>query len=115
MRSGEMDRRVQFLRGSLQDDGFNTELVWTDVVTDAIGPKLWAKKTDISDGEKWRASEVAASITTRFVLRWSAFTADITPKDRLICEGVTYDISGKKEVGGQRDRFEITASGRTDK
>jgi SPP1 family predicted phage head-tail adaptor len=109
-----MDRRVQFTRGALQDNGLNTELTWTDLETDAIGPKIWAKKTDISDGERWRASEVAASITTRFVLRWSAFTATITPKDRLICDGVTYEISGKKDVGGARDRLEITASVRTD-
>lgn len=111
-----LDRRVQFRRASLSDDGFNSSVAWDEALpeTDNHGLLVWASKTDVSDVERWKAGEVAASITARFVVRYSAFAADITPIDRLVCEGVTYGISGIKEVG--RRRFlEITASARADK
>jgi hypothetical protein len=57
---------------------------------------------------------VQANITTRFRVRWSTFTAGITPKDRLICEGVEYDITGIKDIG-RREFREITAAARADK
>lgn len=106
--AGAMDRRVQFRRAAASDDGFSQVETWAD-----IGAEVWAAKTDISDGEKWRAQAVAASITTRFVVRYSGFSASITPKDRLVCEGREYEISGIKEIG-RRDRLEMTAAARVD-
>ena len=103
-----LNRRVQFRRASLSDDGFQQAETWAD-----HGERIPADKTDVSDGERWRAGEGGASITTRFVVRSSTFTRDLTPKDRLICEGREYDISGIKEIG-RRDRLEITASARVD-
>jgi len=104
-----MDRRVQFQRFTDADDGFSTVQNWAN-----HGTAVWAQKTDVSDAERFRASEVSAIITSRFVVRHSTFTAGITPKDRLVCEGVTYDISGKKEGKGRRVSFEITAAARAD-
>jgi hypothetical protein len=49
----------------------------------------------------------------RFTVRWSPFTAGISPKDRLTCEGVEYDITGIKEIG-RRVGVEISASARAD-
>lgn len=106
--AGDLDRRVQFRRATLVDDGFQQVETWGN-----HGNPVWASKTDVSDGERWRAGEVGASITTRFVVRSSTFTRDLTPKDRLICDGPEYDISGIKEIG-RRDRLEITASVRVD-
>lgn len=108
MQAGPLDRRVQFLRATLADDGLASAETWDD-----YGLPVWASKADISDGERWRAGEVAAHITTRFRVRWSQFTADITPKDRLECEGRTYDITGIKEIG-RREGIEITAAARAD-
>ena len=104
-----LDRRVQFLRASLTDDGFGQ----VEVFEPHGAPEPAAKK-DVSDGERWRAGEVQAHITTRFTVRWYAFTADLTPRDRLTCEGRSYDISGIKEVGGRRRWLEITAAARAD-
>ena len=108
-----LDRRAQFLRAALTDDGFGVVESW-ELPAALHGSPQPAAKKDVSDGERWRAGEVAAHITTRFTVRWSAFTADLTPKDRLICEGRSYDISGIKEVGARRRWLEITAAARAD-
>lgn len=108
MQAGPLDRRIQFRRAGIGDDGLSASEAWAD-----YGSPVWASKADISDGERWRAGEVAAHVTTRFQVRWSLFTAGITPKDRLVCEGRTYDITGIKEIG-RRERIEITTAARTD-
>lgn len=108
MEAGKLDRRVQFRRSLAQDDGFTQGEVWTN-----LGAPVWASKRDVSDRERMAALEVSAVITTRFQVRHSSFTAGITPKDRLICEGLEYDITGIKEIG-RRDGLEITARARPD-
>ncbi len=106
---GRLDRRIQFQRATLVDDGFSQVEEWED-----HGTPIWAQKTDVSDSERWRANEVQAQITTRFLVRYSAFTADLTPKDRLVSDGVEYNITGIKEGSGRRQWLEITAASRTD-
>jgi SPP1 family predicted phage head-tail adaptor len=108
MQAGPLDRRLQFRRATITDDGLAKSETWAD-----HGSPVWAAKADVSDGERWRAGEVAAHITTRFRVRWSLFTAGITPKDRLACEGRSYDITGIKEIG-RREGLEITAAARAD-
>lgn len=103
-------RRVQFRRASMVDDGFGQTEVWAD-----HGSPVWAEKRDVSDGERWRADEVAASVTSRFIVRFSTFADGITPKDRLICEGLEYNITGVKEPPGTRRQWiELTCAARTD-
>lgn len=110
MTAGKLDRRVQFRRATLADDGYTTAAeTWAN-----LGSPVWASLSDISDAERSRASEVQAHITTRFQIRWSAFAAGITPKDRLVCAGVTYDISGIKRAGDRNTFLEITAAARAD-
>lgn len=107
--AGSLDRRVQFRRATLADGDFGQVEAWVD-----HGSPVWASKTDISDGERWRAGQAQAQITTRFGVRWSIFTAGITAKDRLVCEGREYDITSVKEIGGRRTFIEITAAARAD-
>lgn len=109
MNAGTLDRLVQFQRATLTDDGFGMVESFVN-----HGAAVWAKKTDLSDGERLRASEVSASITTRFLVRWSSFTAVLTPKDRLVCEGRDYNIFGIKEGTGRRKWLEVTAAARVD-
>lgn len=108
MTAGNLDRRVQFQRASISDDGFQSVETFA-----AHGSPVWSSKADISDGERFRAGEVAAQITSRFQVRHSAFTAALTPKDRLVCEGRTFDIVGIKQIG-RRVMLEITAAARAD-
>jgi SPP1 family predicted phage head-tail adaptor len=108
MEAAPLDKRVQFRRATLVDDGVAMAEVWAD-----HGHPVWASKTPISDGERWNAGAVGATVTARFRVRHSAFTAAITPKDRIVCDGQTFDIYGIKEIG-RRDGFEITAAARAD-
>lgn len=105
-----LDRRVQFQRFTTTDDGFSTVEAWAD-----HGAPVWAQRSDVSDGEKARAGEVQASLMTRFMVRSSAFTRGLTPKDRLVTESVTFNITGIKEPPGSRRQWlEISATARAD-
>lgn len=108
IRSGALDRRVQFQRATLTDDGIGQAETFAD-----HGPCHWASKADVSDGERLRAGQVEASLTTRFVVRHTPTTCGLTPADRLICEGRDYDILWIKEIG-RREGFEISARARVD-
>ena len=108
MFAGNLDRRVQFWRADLSDDGFGSVETWAE-----YGDPVWSSKRDVSDGERYRAGEVSARLMTRFQVRWNELTATITPKDRLECEGRTFDIVGIKEIG-RRVGLEITAAARAE-
>lgn len=99
-----MDRLVQFLRAGETDDGYQTR----PGPHVPYGSPVWASKKPISDGERFRGDAVMQDQTDRFVVRYSALTASLTLADRMTCEGVTYALSGKKELG-RREGFEITA------
>lgn len=99
-----LDRRVQFLRAALIDDGYQERL--GDYK--AHGSPVWASRRDASDAERFAAGTVKAQITTRFRVRSTSFTRDIGPTDRLRSEGVDFGIVGVKELG-LRAGLEITA------
>lgn len=101
----QLDRKVQFLRAGIIDDGMQRRRGDFQ----PYGSQVLAGKTPVSDGERFRSGEVARTMTDRFVVGYSALTASITVSDRLTCEGVTYGIAAKKEVG-RRCGFEITAA-----
>lgn len=106
----DLDRRITIERfTATQDSGSGEEVrTWAPLAT------VFASKRDVSDAERLATAEVQASITTRFKVRWSPKMASVTPKDRVICEGVVYDIAGIKDVDGRREAREITASARAD-
>jgi head-tail adaptor len=108
MDAGSLDRRVQFRRGQISDDGFASVETWAD-----YGSPVSAARQFVSDRERVQSGQVAAVMMARFTVRWSPFTAGISPKDRLTCEGVEYDITGIKE-NGRRVGVEISASARAD-
>lgn len=108
--AGKLDRRIQFQRFTLTDDGFGQVEAFAN-----LGSQIAAGKRDVSDGERMRAGEVSAQITSRFHVRSSAFTRDLTPVDRLIYDGRTYSIYGIKELEGRNRLLEITAGARVDK
>jgi hypothetical protein len=100
IKAGDLDRVVQFLRGAVSDDGFSQVKTFAP-----HGGTLRARKIEASDAERWRAAQVQATISARFVVRRSGFTADLSVQDRLICEGVEYEITGRRELAADPKRF----------
>ncbi len=100
-----MDRRVTLERATITLDAFGGETqTWATLA------EIWAQAMPVSDGEKWRAAEVSATISTRFRIRWRA---GLKVTDRLIYDGRVFDIVGIKELG-RREGLEITTSARVD-
>lgn len=107
MNPGELNRRIEIERATTAHDGLAQVQTWSSLAT------VWAKVTPVSDAERWRSGSVGASVTHRFLIRYSSQVAGLNPKDRLQYDGRTYDISGVKEVG-RREGLEITASAQAD-
>lgn len=107
--AGDLDHVVRFrVRAAATDTGLGKQPAWDDE-----GAPIWASKRDVTDVERWRASEIQAQVGTRFVVRWSAYTASITARDLLVCDGQTYQITGLREI--ERKRWiEIGAVRRAD-
>lgn len=105
MKAGALDRRVQFLRATLVDDGYQTR----PGPYMRHGKPVWASRRFVRDAERYAASTVGVDAVARFTVRWSPFTADIQRTDRLTCEGQTYAITGLKELG-RHVGIEITAA-----
>lgn len=107
LNSGKLDRRIQFLRAVLVDDGFSEVEVWQD-----HGTLVFAARRDVSDIEKFAAGTVQATLDTRFIVRSSTFTRDISPSDRLTCEGLEFNIIGIKQIEGRMSFLEISCKAR---
>lgn len=109
MQAGKLDRRITLQRATTAQDETGQEVqTWSDLAT------VWASRRDVSDAERVAAAEVAASITTRFQIRWGTSWADLNPREhRVALDGRIYDISGVKEIG-RREGLEITAAARRD-
>lgn len=107
--AGDLRYRISFERATETRDQFNNLV---------LGPwellmKRWADKQDLRDSERIAAREHGADISTRFRVRWSPEVAEVTPKDRIICDGRTYLIVGIKSIGF-KDGIEFTTSARID-
>lgn len=102
---GDLNRRIQFQRATLNDDGLGVSETWVD-----HGIRIRAQKRDVSSAEQAQAASVGMTITTRFVVWASSFTRAITAEDRVVCEGVTYDIVGILELAADRRYLQITGA-----
>lgn len=109
IRAGDIDRRIRIERASITQDPGSGE----NVENWALLAEVWASKRDVSDRERVAAAEVAAEITTRFVIRWSSQVSDVNPKDRIGFDGRTYGIEAVKVVG-RREGLEISATARAE-
>lgn len=106
IRAGDLNRRITIQRATVTIDALGGEAkAWADLAT------IWAAVKPISDGERWRAQEVAASATHRFTIRFQA--ASPKPTDRIVYEGRVFEISGVKELGFH-EGWEVTASARAE-
>lgn len=103
MEAGKLDRLVTLQRATVTTDAFGAEVqTWADRAT------VSASAEPISDGERWRAAEVGATVTMRFQIRWGI---GVLVTDRLLYEGRAYEIVGVKELE-RRAGVEISAAAR---
>lgn len=105
MEAGLLDRRITIERATETTDAVGGVVrTWGPIAT------VWAQVLPISDGERWRAQEVAASVTHRFRIRWGV---GVEVTDRILYDGRVFLISGVKEIG-RRVGQELTASARAE-
>ncbi|WP_297842918.1 phage head closure protein [uncultured Roseibium sp.] len=107
---GELDRRISIEQPGYARDDFNA-----DVPSFQPFVTVWAKRTDVSDGEKIAAGERGSSISCRFVIRSSSKSRQVTPEYRIVHQGQTFEITGIKQTQDGRDRFlELSATADAD-
>ncbi|WP_172293757.1 head-tail adaptor protein [Pseudoruegeria sp. HB172150] len=105
LNAGSLNRRIQVQRATATPDGsggFENE--WND-----HGQPIFARRRDVSDAERLSAGGWDNKLVSRFVVRATAFGRGINRTDRIIHEGVTFEIDGIKEVPDNRGFLEITA------
>jgi SPP1 family predicted phage head-tail adaptor len=106
--AGPMDRRITLERFSTTPDAFNEPVQAWSVLAEVA-----ASYEPLSDGERFRAGETAATASARFVIRYSRAVADLDAKDCLTFEGATHEIVHVKQIG-RREGIEITTRARAD-
>ena len=94
---GRLDRRITFQEKVVGDNESNEdeELGWENITN----PTVWASKTIRGGNESYRADKLTDYQTVEFVCR---YRSDITPKHRVVCEGIPYNIITVEEVSRRR-------------
>ena len=100
--AGELDRRITILRpGTPVDDGYQT-------LPGTLEPMatVWARRRDLSDGERNRGNIDSALVVARFVIR---HRGDIDRSCAVQHDGLHFQVTAIKELG-RREWLELTAS-----
>lgn len=109
MEARKLDRKVTLLRATTAPNAFNEPVeTWAP-----LAENIRAERADVSDGERFSSAELAAQISTRFRIRYAATWANLSPRDRLTCEGRTFNIVGVKQIDRRRG-LEISAIARAE-
>lgn len=105
MNAGELDREVVIVKrvAGARDAGGHPTISWNDLAP------IWAKRTDVSDGERLRAQGLGATLNARFLVRVEDAGA-INAQDRIrdVAANETFDLVGVKRLGV--DGLELTAA-----
>lgn len=92
--AGKRNRKVLVERGTSTQDEYGSP-----VTTWATLWGGWASWRRAGARETLAAAEVGATVTDVFDLPYTPTSKDITPEDRLIYDGKTYDIAEAAEIG----------------
>lgn len=95
---GKLDRRVTFQSKIVGENESNEdeETGWENIDTN---PTVWASKNERSGNEAYRADKLTDYLNVVFVCR---YRNDITPKNRLVCDGIPYNILAVAEISRKR-------------
>lgn len=110
MEAGERDTYVtiQRLTDSEGTSGFPVE-TWTSLAS------VWMRKMDASGSERFRASQLAASVDTQWEMGYRADMdpdlVDVPKHRRLVYQGRIYDITFASQIGRREGVELITVAG----
>jgi SPP1 family predicted phage head-tail adaptor len=105
MEAGERNRRVliQQLTDSQGDSGYPIE-TWSTLAIE------WMRKMDLSLAERFKASQLAASVETQWEMPYRSDMdpelVDVQKTRRLLYENRVYDITGGSVIG-RREGIEL--------
>lgn len=114
LNAGNLDRRIKIQRCTTTRNGLGEPIeTWSTLA------RVWASKRDMTDVERLRAAEIGEVLTTRFVIRWSSQVADVDGRDRVLFDGLTYNVTGVRRLGHEegfrlREAIEISAAARSE-
>ena len=114
LNAGDLDRRIVLQRATTAPNGLGEPVeTWSDLAT------VWASKRDMTDVERLRASEIGEVLTTRFMIRYSRQVADVDGRDRVLFDGLTYNVTGVRRLGKEEgyrlnEAIEISAAARSE-
>lgn len=108
MKAGDLDRQLTIRRFESGRDEFNNPIMtWVDLAT---VPASWRRA---SAREQLAASEIAATVTDIFEIRWSTDVADVNPTDRVLYQGREFNLSEVTEIG-RREGLRLRGSARAE-
>jgi SPP1 family predicted phage head-tail adaptor len=95
---GKLDRRVTFQSKIVGENESNEdeETGWENIDTN---PTVWASKNERNGNEAYRADKLTDYLNVVFICR---YRNDITPKHRLVCDGIPYNILSVTEISRRR-------------
>lgn len=104
MQPGHLDQTITLQRLVRTPDGVGGTLdSWQDYATNAT---VWAKVMAKAGRENMNDGRMVASYVVLFEI-WNR--QDINERDRIVWQGVTYNIRGLRQEGGRRPRLVIEA------
>lgn len=110
MGAGAYDRLVRLQRPVTTRDRLGSP---STAFVDATAYAHPAARLYISGLERQRAAEVGAVEVDKFGIRWDPAIADLDPSWRLLCEGRTFNIAERNEIG-RRKGWSITGHARAE-
>lgn len=106
IRAGKRQFRILFQRATAGTSalGVETQTPWTDVQA-AMAAISWGTGAERREAAAENASQVAT-----FRVISTAALRGVTPRDRIVYEGVAWDITGIAPVGDLHREIEFTAT-----
>lgn len=95
MRAGRLDRRLTLQTRTLAAANARGEKIpsYSTLAT------VWGGKRDVSGREFFASAQLHAEASTRFEIR---HRQDLTTVNRVVCDGVTYDVLHIAEIGRRK-------------
>ncbi|QIB32639.1 phage head closure protein [Ancylobacter pratisalsi] len=101
-RAGDLNKRARFERSTPAPDGAGGNvLVWSELIT------VWAQFSPERARERLQAGRLASMFGGVVRIRSSQATREITQKDRVVLDGVIYNIRSVANPDQRHDMLEM--------